>query len=194
MRMGVSARSARARGRDRRAGDGGMGRVGRRRTSTVLVVVSRARPAPGWTAARAMAGGRGPTEEDRRRGARDPATSPALHVEGRLAGPDGAAARAASRGRALAPPTAGFSASRAAGETLFTCRGAALCFRPYHVYFARRRSADGIAARRDDPPETAVEVDVVALDLAGSLVLVEVERPPVVGDLERAVVAPDRPK
>ena len=101
---------------------------------------------------------------------------------------------AATRVRALAPPTAGFSASRAAGETLFTCRGAALCFRPYHVYFARRRSADGIAARRDDPPETAVEVDVVALDLAGSLVLVEVERPLVVGDLERAVVAPDRPK
>ena len=33
----------------------------------------------------------------------------------------------------------------------------------------------------------------MALDLAGSLVLVEVERPPVVGDLARAVVAPDIP-
>src|SRR5918996_6265662 len=87
-------------------------RSGARRASTDPRISSSTRPAPGWTAARAMAGRRGPTEEDRRRGARDPATSPALHVEGRLAGPDGDAARAASRGRGNPRARSGANDSR----------------------------------------------------------------------------------
>jgi hypothetical protein len=55
-------------------------------------------------------------------------------------------------------------------------------------------SGGGLAARRHDPPATAVQVDVVALDLAGSLMLVEVERAAVVRDLELAVAPADRPE
>src|SRR5918997_2416370 len=49
-----------------------------------------------------------------------------------------------------------------------------------------------LAVGTDDPPEAAVEVHVVAEDLAGPLVRVEVERPAGVGDLAPAVAALDR--
>src|SRR5918994_6745786 len=52
----------------------------------------------------------------------------------------------------------------------------------------------GIAARRDYPPQAAVEIDVVTLDLTRAFVLVEVERPTVVGHLERPVAPADGPE
>ena len=63
-----------------------------------------------------------------------------------------------------------------------------------HRVLAHAGSVDGATAGRDDPPEAAVQVDVVAPDLAGPLMLVEVERPTVVGDLQPPVAAANRPK
>jgi hypothetical protein len=52
-------------------------------------------------------------------------------------------------------------------------------------------SGDGLAPWGYDPPQATVQVHVVTLDLAGPFVLVKVERPTVVGDLEGAVAAAD---
>jgi ABC-type multidrug transport system ATPase subunit len=64
----------------------------------------------------------------------------------------------------------------------------------FHGRARDRASGSGFAARRHDPPATAVQVDVVALDLAGSLVLVEIERAALVCDLELAFAPADCPE
>jgi hypothetical protein len=55
-----------------------------------------------------------------------------------------------------------------------------------------RTSGSGVATRRHDPPKATVQLDVVTLDLAGRLVLVEVERATVVAHLKASVASADR--
>src|SRR5688500_18938579 len=99
-------------------------------------------------------------------------------------------ARSHSSGRRTSTRTASSSSRRLAPATS-TSTVSLVAIAPR---IGRPLSLSALAGGRDDPPQAAVQVDVVTANLARPLVLVEVEGPPVVGHLQLPVAAPDRPE